>query len=142
MERKRQTRTSPQSESIGPNSPLTPCSPPCLSASIYLSLPDGSSASRPLVIEVRTLERDRLHFTFRNLLGPDLPPLQPAPDPIRNFDSSRIDGVLGVIPISVKLKDRVAADTVHIVESPNAEVLRLPSSLGVFSLLRPLGIKQ
>ncbi len=82
--------------------------------------------------------------TFRTLFGPDLPPLQPAPNPITNFDCSRIDGVLGVIPISVKLKDRVAADILHIVESPNAEVLgrNFLRPLGVFNLLRPLGIKQ
>ncbi len=82
--------------------------------------------------------------TFRTLFGPDLPPLQPAPDPITNFDCSRIDGFFGVIPISVKLRDRVAADTLHIVESPNPEVLgrNILRPLGVFNLLRPTGIKQ
>ncbi len=118
---------------------------PCLSASVILSLPDGKTGSHPLLIEVdsgSTLSTLRLS-TFRMLFGSDVPPMEPGPDiAIINFDGSRIEGVvLGVTPINVHLKGRVAADIIYIVEYPTAEVLgrNFLQPLGVFEPFVHLG---
>ncbi len=131
--------------SLGSVSTLMPSSPSCLSASIYLTLPDGRSTSHPLVMW--TLERDHLHFAYLHF-GLCLCQIfhrfcQPL-IPLRTSISRSSVGLMGVFPISVKIKDCVATDILHIMESPNAEVLgrNFLFPLRVFDLLQPLGIKQ